>query len=180
MSVPVGTKHCLFHGESESRSAASDSLRPLGLYGSWNAPGQNTGVGSLSLLQRIFPTQGSNPGLLHCRLILYQLSHKRSLGIPEWAAWPFFSRSPRPRTHTGVSCTAGGFFTKEPPGTRDENSPVTGYGPLTWEQQSQSLLTRGRGKETAVYCRCQARSPGSWCPKGLNSLEGKGGGLWGG
>ena len=41
-----------------------------------NSPGQNTGVGSLSLLQGIFPTQGSNPGLLHCRLILYQLSHK--------------------------------------------------------------------------------------------------------
>ena len=34
---------------------------------SWNSPGQNTGVGSLSLLQGIFPTQGSNPGLPHCR-----------------------------------------------------------------------------------------------------------------
>ena len=44
----------------------------------WSSPGQNTGVGSLSLLQGIFPTQGSNPGLLHCRQILYQLSHKRS------------------------------------------------------------------------------------------------------
>ena len=43
-----------------------------------NSPGQNTGVGSLSLLQGIFPTQGLNPGLLHCRLILYQLSHKGS------------------------------------------------------------------------------------------------------
>ena len=46
-------------------------------------PGKSkiTGVGSLSLLQRIFPTQGSNPGLPHCRLILYQLSHK---GSPMW------------------------------------------------------------------------------------------------
>ena len=44
----------------------------------WNSPGQNTGVGSLSLLQGIFPTQGSNPGLPHCRQILYQLSHKGS------------------------------------------------------------------------------------------------------
>ena len=44
----------------------------------WNSPGQNTGVGSLSLLQRIFLTQGSNPGLPHCRWILYQLSHKGS------------------------------------------------------------------------------------------------------
>ena len=42
----------------------------------WNAPGQNTGVGNLSLLQGIFPTQGSKPGLPHCRRILYQLSHK--------------------------------------------------------------------------------------------------------
>ena len=54
------------------------ALRPHGLYSLWNSPGQNTGVGSLSLLQGIFPTQGSNPGLLHCRQILYQLSHKGS------------------------------------------------------------------------------------------------------
>ena len=44
----------------------------------WNSPGQNTGVGSLSLLQGIFPTQGLNPGLLHHRQILYQLSHNES------------------------------------------------------------------------------------------------------
>ena len=44
----------------------------------WNSPGQNTGVGSLSLLQGIFPTQGSNPGLPHCGRILYHLSHKGS------------------------------------------------------------------------------------------------------
>ena len=45
----------------------------------WNSPSQNTGVGSLSLLQGIFPTQGLNPGLLYCRQILYQLSHKGSM-----------------------------------------------------------------------------------------------------
>ena len=55
------------------------TLRPHGLYGPWNSPGQNTGVGSHSLLQGIFPTQGLNPALLHCRRILYQLSHKGSL-----------------------------------------------------------------------------------------------------
>ena len=54
----------------------SDSLRPHGLYSPWNSPSQNTGVGRLSLLQGIFPTQGLNPGLLHYRQILYQLSHK--------------------------------------------------------------------------------------------------------
>ena len=45
-------------------------------YSLWNSPGQNTGVDSLSLLLGIFSTQGSNPGLPHCRGILYQLSHK--------------------------------------------------------------------------------------------------------
>ena len=65
--------------ESESCSPkVSDSLRSHGLYSPWNSLGQNTGMGSLSLLQGMFPTQGSNPGLHHCRQILYQLSHKGS------------------------------------------------------------------------------------------------------
>ena len=55
---------------SGSCSVVSDSLWPHGLYSPWNSPGQNTGVGSLSLLQGIFLTQGSNPGILHCRWIL--------------------------------------------------------------------------------------------------------------
>ena len=50
--------------ESERHSAVSESLLPQGLYSPWNSPGQNTEVGSLSLLQQIFPTQGSKPGLL--------------------------------------------------------------------------------------------------------------------
>ena len=61
-----------------NRSVMSDSLQPHGLYSPWNSPGQNTGVGNLYLLQRIFPTQGSNPGLPNCRWILYQLSHQES------------------------------------------------------------------------------------------------------
>ena len=63
--------------ESESCSVLSNSLQPHGLYSPWNSPGENTGVGSLSLLQGIFPTQGSHPCLLHCGWILYQLNHKR-------------------------------------------------------------------------------------------------------
>ena len=59
------------NSESESHSVMSNSLWPHGLYSSWNSPGQNTGVGSLSLFQGIFPTQGSNPGLPHCRQILF-------------------------------------------------------------------------------------------------------------
>ena len=64
--------------ESESRSVVPDSLRPHRLYSPWNSPGQDTGVGSLSLLQRIFPTQESNPGLLHFGRILYQLNYQGS------------------------------------------------------------------------------------------------------
>ena len=65
--------------KSESHSIVSNSFWPHGLCSSWNSLGQNTGVGSLSLLQGIFPTQGSNPGLLHCRQILYQLSYQETI-----------------------------------------------------------------------------------------------------
>ena len=56
---------------------------------SWNSLGQNTGVSSCSLLQGIFPTQGSNPGLPHCRLILYCLSYQ---GSPEEANYRVIER----------------------------------------------------------------------------------------
>ena len=84
---------------------------PYGLYSPRNSPGQNTGVGSPSLLQEIFPTQGPNPGLPQYRRIFYQLSHKGSPRILEGAAYPFCSRSLWPRNWPRVSCTAGGFFT---------------------------------------------------------------------
>ena len=97
--------------KSESRSVVSYSLQPHELYSLWNSPGQNTGMGSLSLLQGIFPTQGSNPGLRHCGWILYHGSHKWSPRILEWVAYPFSRGSSRPRNRTGVSCIAGRFFT---------------------------------------------------------------------
>ena len=75
--------------ESERCSVMSNSLPPHGPYSPWSSLGQNTGVGSLSFLQRIFPTQGLNPGLPHCRRILYQLSHKGSPRILEWVAYLF-------------------------------------------------------------------------------------------
>ena len=65
----------------------SDSLPPHGLFSPWNSLGQNTGVGSLSFLQGTFPTQGLNPGLLHCRWILYQLGHKGSLVFNSVMTW---------------------------------------------------------------------------------------------
>ena len=73
----------LEENESVSNSVVSDSLwpygrQPTGLLSPWNSPGKNTGVGCHFLLQGIFSTQGLNPGLLHCRQILYPLSHQRS------------------------------------------------------------------------------------------------------
>ena len=98
---------------SESRSVMSDSLWPHGLYSPCNSPFQNTGVGGLptQYWRGFFPTQGLNPGLPHCRWILYQLSHKGSPRILEWVAYSFSSSSSWPRNQTGVSCIAGGFFT---------------------------------------------------------------------
>ena len=91
--------------QSESRSVMSNSLGP------WNSLGQNTGLGSLSLLQGSFLTQGSKPGLPHCGQILYQLSHKGNARILEWVTYPFSRGSSRPRNWTGIACIAGRFFT---------------------------------------------------------------------
>ena len=118
----------LLRSDQISHSVVSDSLRPHesqharppcpsptpgphGLHSPWNSPGQNTGVDSCSLLQGIFPTQGSNPGLLHCRQILYQLSYWGSPRVLEWVAYPFSRGSSQARNWTGISCIAGGFFT---------------------------------------------------------------------
>ena len=65
----------------------------IDLHTPWNSPGQDTGVGSFSLLQGTFPTQGSSLGLPYCRRILYQLSHKRGPRTLEWVACPFSSKS---------------------------------------------------------------------------------------
>ena len=92
-------------------SVVSDSLQPHELYSPWNSPGQNTGMGSLSLLQGIFPTQGLNQASCTAGWVVYQLSHKRSPRILEWVTYSFSSRSFQPRNRTGVSCITGGFFT---------------------------------------------------------------------
>ena len=73
--------------------------------------GKNTGVGCHALLQGVFSTQGLNPGLPHCRQILYHLSHWGNPRILEWVAYPFSRGSSWSRNQTGVSCTAGEFFT---------------------------------------------------------------------
>ena len=102
---------CTKESESGSCSVVSNSFRPHRLYSPWNSPGQNTRVNSLSILQGIFPTQGLNPGLSHCRQIIYHLSHKGSPRILEWVAYPFSSGSSQLWNGTGVSCITSGFFT---------------------------------------------------------------------
>ena len=71
------------------------NITNMGLYSTWNLPGQNTGEDSLSLLQGIFPTQGLNPGPPHCRQILYQLIHKGSPRI-YWSGQPIPSPADLP------------------------------------------------------------------------------------
>ena len=112
--------HCLKHRESPAQqinnmlwlrlcsaaaaavtSVVSDSVwphrrQPTRLLCPWDSPGKNTGVGCHSLLQGIFPTQGSNPGLLRCRQTLYCLSHQ---GSP----WQVNKRQP-PAQHTDTCC----------------------------------------------------------------------------
>ena len=76
----------IYESESESLSVMSNSLGPHGLYSPWNSY-------SLFLLQGTVPTQGLNPGLLHCRQILYQLSHKGSPSVEGDAFSGSFLRS---------------------------------------------------------------------------------------
>ena len=95
-------------------------------------PGQNTGVGRHSLLQGIFPTQGLNPGLLHCRQILLPAEPQGSPRILEWVAYPFSRRSSSPRNRTRVSCIAGGLY---------QLSCVGIYMPLTIMNTSGTWIT---------------------------------------
>ena len=66
-----------------------------------DSPGKNSGVGCHALLQGISPGQGSNPGLPHCRWVLFHLSHQGSPRILESVAYPFFREFSRPRVKPG-------------------------------------------------------------------------------
>ena len=75
-------------------SVVFDSLGPMdcsppGSSVHGESPGKNSGVGCHALLREIFPTQGLNPGLPHCRQIFYHLSHQGSPRILDWVACPF-------------------------------------------------------------------------------------------
>ena len=122
---------------SESCSVVSDSLQPHGLYSPWNSPAQNTGVGSLSLLQGIFPTQGSNPGLLHWRRILYQLSHKGSPRILEWVAYPSPVDLPDPGIKPGSPALQADSLPTELSG-----KPIDYYNSLKESENQADLIPR--------------------------------------
>ena len=124
----------------------------------WNSPGQNTEAGSLSLLQEIFPTQGLNPGLQHCRQILHQLSHKGT-PVVEWAANPFSSSSFWPRNRTRVSWIVGEFFTnwaiREALATKISKAPsqsIFNIFSTTWKTVSlnHDLIPSSMGKENLI------------------------------
>ena len=90
---------------------------PWSIYSLGNSPGQNSGVGSLSLLQGIFPTQESKPGLPHCRQILYQLSHQGSPRILEWVAIAFPGDLPNPGIRPRSPALQTDSLPAEPPRT---------------------------------------------------------------
>ena len=104
---------CVFGCVCISRSVMSNSLQPhrlwpTRLFCAWDSPGKNTAMGCHFLLQRIFPTQGSNPSLPHCRQTLYRLSHQ---GSPDYMVSFQFSRSvvsdslrPHESQHTRPPC----------------------------------------------------------------------------
>ena len=91
-------------------------------------------VGCHALLQGTFPTQGSNPGLLHNRWILYHLSYQGSPRILEWITYPFSRGTSGPRNWTRVSCIAGGFFNQ-----------------LSYEESPAVILESKRIKSVTVY-----------------------------
>ena len=105
-------------------------LLPVRLLCPWNSPGHSTGVGSLSLLQGIFPTQGLNPGFLHCKWILYCLSHQGSPRILEWVVYPFSRGSTHPAMKPGSPALQVDSLPAEPPRKQDSLLPNPGSGHL--------------------------------------------------
>ena len=90
---------------NERRLVLSDSLPPHGLYSPWNSPGHNPAVGSLFLLQGIFPgNEPRSPALQADSLLAEPQRSPRTL---EWVAYPFSSGSSRPRNQARVSRIAG-------------------------------------------------------------------------
>ena len=151
--------------ESESRSVVSDSLRPHGLYSPGNSPGRNTGVRSRSLLPEIFPTQGSNPCLLHCGQTLHQLSHKGSPRILEWVAIPSPGDLPDPRIEPGSPALQADSLPAELAGKPSTQAIVSGI------RLRRGLLWGLGGKESTCQCRTHRWNPWSEKIRGPGAAE---------
>ena len=111
MCVCVCVCVCVFVW-SERHPVVSNCLWPHGLYSPWNSPDQNTVVGSLSLLQGIFPNPGiepRSPSLQVDSLLAEPQRKPKNTGV---GSLSLLQQSSWPRDGTGVSCIAGWFFTK--------------------------------------------------------------------
>ena len=97
--------------EAKATQSCLTLCDPRAYYSPWNSPGQNTGVGSLSLLQGIFPNPGIKPRSPTLRADCLPAEPQGSPRILEWVAYPFSRGSSQPRNQTWVSCIADGFFT---------------------------------------------------------------------
>ena len=143
-----------FCSANESDSVILTLCDPMDYTSPLNSPGQNTGMGSLSLLLGIFPMQGLNPGLPHCREVPNQLNHKGNPRVLEWVAYPFSRGFSQPRNRTGVSCIAGGFFTnwaiREAPCSAKEIVNKTKRQPTKWEKTFANEVTN-KGLTSKIY-----------------------------
>ena len=145
----------------ESCSVMSDPVWPRRRYSPQNSPGQNTGVGSLSLLQGVFSTQGSSPGLPHCRQILYQLSHQGSPRTLVRVAYSFSSSSFWPRNWTRVSCITGELLPTGPSG-----KPWPGMESAPLQLKCRVLTTGLVGKSDSWLLNMSTYS--TWVSKPVN------------
>ena len=179
---------------SESLSVVSDSLWPHGLYNytvhgilqakilEWVAvpfstPDQNTGVGSCCLLQGIFQTQGLNPGLPHCRQILYQLSHQGSPELPRvptysvycWDCWS--TAGALGITSIASKPEAWNQFCLEIPRA---HGPPALLGSQQMLLNSQQMLLKSTDIHTISLSTSEARSwRKNWTPSFLRALSSK-------
>ena len=125
-------------GSVVSDSLQSHGLQPARLLVHGDSSGYNTGVGCHALLQGIFPTQGLNPGLLHCRWILYHLSHQESPWTLEWVAYHFSKGSSQPRNETGSLALQNSLPAELPRKPQYQNPRMLKF--LIWNHFMQSAL----------------------------------------
>ena len=133
-----------------------------------DSPNKNTGEGCHVLFLVIFPFQGSKPVLLHCRQIIYHLSHKGSPRTLEWVSYPFSSGSAWPRNWTQVSCVTGEFFTSWD--TREKHCCIQGclrssfiHSPISCVKPHAGSCDLHEGKANAGISLSLLRTLGKFC-----------------